>query len=645
MWTAWLEALPLVMEVGLKSNASDQYEMVQAIYRDACAKCIADVSDLRDLMTIKSRIEEEGISFLTITLPNFSRDFERSLADGFIDSTRFRNFRKRGSIPAFLQGMISQLFDRETGRIFYEKDNEYSVIVEGIRQICLAFKKIELECSSERTNTAFVNFKEIERSFNVLQLPDQDASEFKLVSDCLWNDLMGLLQPFEMVPRHGPGATAEHISSNKKYAWKFWYDRLEPYFPFFGNAYSVSAFDSREFEQVTIVPVGSESPVRVTPVPKTLKGPRIIAIEPVCMQYVQQAIRRALYASIESSEILGSHVNFRDQSINQNLALISSKDGRLATIDLSDASDRVPRNLALQMFDGNPDLRDAIDACRSTSAIMPDGEIISPLGKFASMGSALCFPVESMYFYTVCVAALLRSMDLPVTRANCLKVGNEVHVYGDDIIVPSTYASTVLDYLQKYNCKINYSKTFVSGNFRESCGLDAFNGEPVTPVYIRRKHPRDRLHVQELISWVASANLFYLKGYWQTASYMFRTCEKILGPLPYVSGDSSALGRISFQGWRSAGRWNSVLHRFEIKAWVPSPVYRSDKVEGYAALQKCLLRLEELNHPTQNNNTPLDVRLVRLSKLDIQFAQDERHLERSARRGAVAIKRRWVPAL
>jgi len=60
----------------LKSDASDYLELAERIYRDAAAKCSADVSDLRDLKTIRSRIKDEGFSFLTITLPTFARDLK-----------------------------------------------------------------------------------------------------------------------------------------------------------------------------------------------------------------------------------------------------------------------------------------------------------------------------------------------------------------------------------------------------------------------------------------------------------------------------------------------------------------------------------------------------------------------------------------
>jgi hypothetical protein len=598
-----------------------------AVYKDACAKCIADVSDFRDLVTIKSRVKGEGLSFLTITLPAFAQDFERSLELGYIDSTLFRSFRKRGSIPAFLQGMISRIFNLETGRIYDDEvhiaTNDVPTIVESVRQICLTFKKVELACTPARTAAAFENFITTERSFEMFALPREDVNSFELVSSVLWGNMLCDLRISELSPRHGPGATAERVSGNQKFRWRYWHERIEPYFPIIDFGYTISAFGSKELDDVTFVPEALEQPVRVTPVPKTLKGPRIIAIEPCCMQYVQQGIRNALYRIIESHPLTAGHVNFRDQTVNQELAMKSSEDRQLATIDLKDASDRVPRDLALLMFRSNPDLMDAIDSCRSTRAELPDGRIISPLRKFASMGSALCFPVESMYFYTICVMTLLSEQDLSVSHRNVFNVSRDVHVYGDDIVVPSTYAKAVLDNLQKYNCKVNTSKTFVNGSFRESCGVDAYKGRLVTPTYLRKPPPENRQQGSEILSWIATANLFYKRGYWASADTLFKRVERVIGPLPYVHERSPALGRISYLGYQSISRWNDKLHRFEIRAMVPSPVYRTDKLEGYAALYKSFLKLEDLKNPL--------------------VSRDVLHLEHSAQHGAVSLKRRWVP--
>lgn len=197
----------------MKSNVSDLLELVTCIYKDACDKCTANVSDLRDLDTIKSRIKDQGISFLTITLPNFAKDFERSLADGQIDPKFFQYFRKNRLIPAFLQGLVGQIFDRETGRIFDEHQLRCSsidipVVVASVRQICLAFKKLQIECTPKRVHKAIEGFTEIERSFNEFSLPTEEIRLFSRVSFVLWSRCVRRFDVTHTSPRHGPGATA-----------------------------------------------------------------------------------------------------------------------------------------------------------------------------------------------------------------------------------------------------------------------------------------------------------------------------------------------------------------------------------------------------------------------------------------------------
>ena len=634
----------------MKSHVSALLEVAMSIYNDACIACGAEFSQ-RDLKTIKSRVKDEGLSFLTITLPSFASDFEKSLEQGMIDPSVFRNFRKAGPIPAFLQGMVGRIFDRETGRIYTDDQiscspDDYALSVASVRQICLAFKKIELPCTPERTFKALENFIDVEHSFEMFQVSREDDEKFSRLSSVLWDSRVFSICLDAMVPRHGPGTTSERVSGNQKFRWKFWHERLEPYLPIVDGAYPISSGElchrRSELEAVELLSEDLELPVRVTPVPKTLKGPRIIAIEPCCMQYAQQGIRDVLYDVIESYWLTAGHINFRDQSINQSLAKISSSDGQLATIDLNDASDRVPRSLALRMFDANPDLRDFIDACRSKYATMPDGRKIGPLNKFASMGSALCFPIEAMYFYTICVMASLDAQLLPYSQSNIFNVTRDIYVYGDDIIVPVSIAPTVLDYLRKYNCKVNDRKTFYRGNFRESCGVDAYRGMEVQPTYVGTVLPENRQCSREFISSVETGNYFFSKKYFHTSLLIFSKIEEIFGKLPTVTPESHAIGRNHF--WHSGftKRWNRKTQSLEIKAWVPAPVYRTDPLEGYAALQKCLTKLERKSPEPYRTRTISYVDKY-VDYIDKLTSEDVKHLERTARHGVVTTLRRWVP--
>jgi len=648
----------------VKAHVSDYLEVMQYVYYDACMKCSADVLDLRDLETIKSRVEQEGLSFLTITLPRFCKAFERSLTNGCIDSACFSGFKtiKHGAIPAFLQGMLSHLFDSRTGEVIsyeppFDRNNsneglaigDASTIVEAVRQVCRVFSKIQLPCTSERTRKALDSFCDIEQDLQHFTPSGSDISDFLEVSDTLWGNLVGDFSLDQVTPKHGPGATADRISGNQKYVWRRWHDRLEPYFPLVHNGYPLGIDEhSEELEIVTIVPETDEQPVRVITVPKTLRSPRVIAIEPVCMQFVQQGIRSFLYERIESYWLTRKRINFRDQSINQRKAITASRTGRFATIDLSEASDRVPWLLAKEMFRLNPVLQGAIEACRSTRAHLPDGRIIDPLLKFASMGSALCFPVEAMYFYTIIVLALLKSSNLSCTPRNIFKVSREVYVYGDDLIVPSANADAVVENLQKYNCKVNADKSFWTGKFRESCGIDAYAGYEVTPTYVRQPPPNNRQQHGALISWTASANLFYMKGYWRTAQFLLSKVERYLGSLPYTRLTSPVLGRYSFLGYESAERWNSELQRLEVRGWKPSPVYRSDELDGWAAGMKCFQRLDGNaslgTYYTQDGWFALNSALEKGRSFEEPSPSDPLHLQRSALHGAVTLKRRWALA-
>ena len=561
--------------------------LLSSILQDCGMQCGANTH--LDYLAMIKRIEKEGLSFLTITLSNFCSDFERSLSVGYVDSSVFVGFAKTGCLPKLLSGFTSQIFDKGSGKLL----NVPSVdCVRSIRQICLMWKKINLPCAEKRISSAFTDFIKCE---NELESQCDGISErhryiFQKISSIVWNTIPTLDTYSRMecsFPKHGPGATAERTSGNQKYALSSWHLRLEPFFPF--DAYGLSSHSFVErIQEVKFVEPEQELPVRVITVPKTLKTPRIIAIEPVCMQYTQQALMRFLVESISRSDLTGGHVNFDDQSVNQKLALESSKCGTYCTLDLKEASDRVSAALVDLSLRSRPDLLGPIMSCRSTRAKLPSGYVLA-LKKFASMGSALCFPVESMIFYIIVLSCLASELNVPLTYHSLKTLSRGIYVFGDDIIVPSDMAPAVIKFLSSFGMKVNLRKSFWTGKFRESCGMDAFDGRDVTPTYLRRLLPSHSRDYASIVSFVSFCNQLYLSGYWRAARDCRRWFESQFCSLPTVGRDASCLGWFTYDSSYDRHRWNDSLHRFEVKSLTIVPKVHNDNIDDHPRLLKFFL--------------------------------------------------------
>lgn len=589
-------------------------DLMGCVLADAGARC--GVRTTRDLVTITSRIEHEGLSFLTITLPAFCADFERSLAEGRVDPSLFQGFSRKEGLPRFLGGFLDLVFDRRSAQLLEEPDHD---AIQSVRQLCLLVGKLHSRCSDARNRRAIAGYLQCEKEVREWdsKVGERDLSLFSSAFFRLWGDACSLIDrkvdAYQLVPRHGPGATADHLQGNQKYRQVEWTTRLERVFPsadflipnyrYWENLARVRFLEPRE-----------ERPVKVTLVPKTPKTPRIIAIEPTCMQYTQQALLREISALIDDTSV-PSIVGIRDQVPNQEMARVGSIDGSLATLDLSEASDRVSNLLVRRAFRPWTHLSDALQASRSLRALVPGRTKPIYLAKFASMGSAVCFPVEAMVFSAIVLVAIEDQLNCVLTQRDIQSLRGRVRVYGDDIIVPVEYALSVTHWLSVFGLKVNSRKSFWTGKFRESCGKEYYGGDDVSVVRIREVAPSSRRNATEVMSWASSRNQFYRAGYWKTAAHIDRLMSKI-GPWPAVSPTSQALGRHSFLGYDTEKECPR-LHRPLVRAMIPRSRSPIDSLSDEGALMKFfLLRGRE----------PME---------------QEDHLERYGRPRSVHIKTGW----
>ena len=586
--------------------------------QEMASRC--STSTTMDISTVQGRCEHEGLSFLTITLPSFGKDFQYCLDQGMVVPESFLPFRKSGScLPSFLRGFMEQVFHLDNGILIDDPDIES---IRAIRQLTLLFSKIEIPCTPERERRAMDGYVDCDKEvgYNDSMLDGSNYLELSRMGSLLFGPIFARVDSDiyneRIVPKHGPGATADKLTSNGKYSSRYWTTRLEEIFHFGDFLSPNPRYSSEDWaDEINLLEPGSELPSRVVSVPKTQKTPRIIAIEPSSLQYMQQGLLESLTRATDN-DLIGGFISSRSQIPNQDLAREGST-GSLATLDLSEASDRVSLKHVNAITSSHPLIRSALMATRSQYASVP-GHGIIPLSKFASMGSALCFPMEAMVFLTIILLGIEQERGYRFTnRSEISELIGKVRVYGDDIIVPVEYVHTVLDSLERFYVKVNRRKSFWTGRFRESCGKEYYDGHDVSIVKVRRFIPSARQQVAETISLVETRNQFYEHGCWVLCEWLDKRLRKVLHYFPCIESSSSALGRVSFLGYQ-AEKEHEHLHVPLVKACVVSSRSPVDRLDGQDALLKYFLK---------RSDSP-------------RF--DEGHLERAGRPRTAYIKTRWV---
>jgi hypothetical protein len=205
-------------------------------------------------------------------------------------------------------------------------------------------------------------------------------------------------------------------------------------------------------------------------------------------------------------------------------------------MDMSEASDRISRDLVAWIFQDVP-LYEPLMAL-STRWIIPPRESSSsdPLfvHKYAPMGSGLCFPVMSLiHFYLISAIA-------KVHKKRRRDLMDDVLVYGDDLVVPADLYEPIMADLPKFGMKLNLTKSFHRSHFRESCGIHAYNGVDITPVYVRRT-PRTN-NAETLVSLLATEELLFNGGFSSAAKFVRENLLHVWKKIPYVHPDSPLIG-------------------------------------------------------------------------------------------------------
>jgi hypothetical protein len=583
------------------AKSLDEYKIIAALITDVYSRYrgVTTRSIRLTLQKVRYRMNREGLGFLTKTLPSVGKAFDRALSGG--PTFNAAPLRTKCMSSSKLPKLFGELFERvftPDGDVLQHPDAE---CVKDIRQILYCFYKYKLPYTADQEQDVISAFRKAEDDIQHYDDLFNKIEEEIAYSPAGWDFVYPRLQRTvlkkarrvlyrlfkdfsvrNVIPRHGPGAVSTRERLWDKYRWRNVSPRIAQTYPIDEYFYACQSAVCDSVQEIQSLG-DKESAARVLLVPKDSRGPRLISCEPVDFQWVQQGLGRAIVEHVERHPLTKDSVRFTDQEPNRNAAFLASRDGRYATLDLKEASDRVSTGLVRLLFPGS--VVDALMNCRSLHTELPNGELLK-LRKFAPMGSALCFPVMALTIWAVLYAAAPDAY----TR-------KRIYVYGDDVIVTAQYAPYAIEQLKSVGLQINLSKSCISGLFRESCGKDAYSGVDVTPVRLRTVWSSTR-SPDVYSSYIAYCNAFWERRYFKTYDTIVRELCRIYGEIPEKEGpnDPLALPEVPEVHKPKRHRVNHDLQKRETRVWAVRTRPIEMEMSGWSMLLRYFAEASNQRH-------------------------------------------------
>lgn len=490
-----------------------------------------------DVSCVKRRLKAEGLSFATKTITCLSQGLFDHLEGRVCVFPTFKLWDRKH--PVFLKG----LFVHAMGLSLQSRDDHdfRAGYIRAIYQFSSVFKKLKGPYKKSVLAKQYADFVKVDESLS-WPLAESEVPILRRARYLCSRFIEGL-EPLSgyAVPRPGPGATNTPTKKYERYEPRVLYRQVNDVLDY-RDWFYVSSFDAciDAPSYKRLLKNSKDAPTsRFKFVPKTWAKARGICIEEFEVQWIQQGLRRMITKHINDHPLYKKRIVLHKQAVNAELALYGSRWRSFATLDMSEASDRVSRSLVQYLFQDNEELVDALMAL-STRYIVPPKESstqeLLSTNKFAPMGSALCFPIMSLVHMM-----LIRAIIQLSSVQNPHLLSTQVYVYGDDIVLPSACVQAVYDWLPRFGMKLNETKSFYQSHFRESCGTHAYYGHDITPIFIREipKHWQGNA----IKSLVETEYLFH-KNEWFSVARTIRDslirCSKVINR--YVPCTSNVVG-------------------------------------------------------------------------------------------------------
>lgn len=559
---------------------------VLTLYRCMCVDVGVDYSTRKYIL---QRLAVEGISFVTKVLPNLAKVIILGIDLGNFPKARallgFTSIKWQGKSLRYFRSFLNVIFTPD-GLLNTDKV-AVGHALKKVRQLCELLYKLVEKPTRRMEIDSWKEYLQIDKELPVVNTLDDYGNYLiqKMRGNVRFYGLNAnvdeILKDFS--PRYTSGSFSqadiiEDVGAViNPYSFKLlderWIGNIDglrqiTFFRKYPRALRRTTF-RRNVKVCTpcyknLIKKGRDRVSRFSLVPKDSRGPRIISMEPIHALPYQMVYFD--YMTSRLQQVTGGRINFTDQSVNQELSLVGSIERNWDTSDMEKGSDRVLfSRLEYLLSDQCPGLLALINAFRSSEVIntkMTEGEANyyklprrHKLNKLAGMGSGFTFPSMAFLIHlAVCTMATLLT-GIPYKRAMRL-----VYVYGDDLITPHDWNWFVPRALRYSGFKLNSSKSYSRGYFRESCGKDYYYGIETQPIRLKKVYRRPYVSgttplrgikassvagplykVYDIESLCDFTTQMFNMGYNRTFSFMYDQITTILGFAPPVTDECSPI--------------------------------------------------------------------------------------------------------
>jgi hypothetical protein len=274
-------------------------------------------------------------------------------------------------------------------------------------------------------------------------------------------------------------------------------------------------------------------------VPKYTHISRSICTEPSLNMFYQLGLGQVLERRLRSY----FRIDIRDQQFhNRELARKGSLGLGFSTLDLESASDSISLGLCKELFPKW--FNDLLGMLRSPTSKIRGRE--HELHMVSTMGNGFTFPLQTAIFSCMVEAAArwkyghgysLNKNTRSRSPWSDFNEHGEFGVFGDDIIPPEDLTPCVMKLLEMAGFRVNTSKSYQEGPFKESCGADYYVGINVRGVYIKSLETQ-----QDFYSAINQLNLFTCRtGIPLTTTVRWLLSRVAWNPVPRWEDDSAGI--------------------------------------------------------------------------------------------------------